>query len=441
MRRVVEAVAPARLGRSFRWLLGSSWVSNLGDGIALAAGPLLVASQTRDPFLVALAVVLQRVPWLLFGLVAGVVADRFDRRSIIMSVQTARTAVLAVLSATIVLDRVNIAVVLVVMFVLGTAETFADTTSSTLLPMVVDKRDLGVGNARIMAGFVTVNQLVGPPVGAALFAAGTVVPFVAQAGCMIASTVMVSRVVLPAHGVDKAARSHIHREIAQGFRWLWNNAAVRTLALTIVTFNVTFGAAWSVLVLYAIERLGTGEVGFGLLITATAVGGLVGTGMYGWLTSRVSLGNLMRAGLIIETLTHLALAVTTTAWVALVILFIFGAHAFVWGTTSTSVRQRAVPTELQGRVSSVYLIGVQGGIVVGSIAGGAIASVWGVTAPFWFAFVGSGVLVALIWRQLTHIAHADEAHLLDASASVLDEGEVEGRIDPTEVDDPDLGVS
>lgn len=415
--RIGEAVAPARLGRPFRWLLGSSWASNLGDGIGLAAGPLLVASQSRDPFLVALAVVLQRLPWLLFGLLAGVVADRFDRRRITMVVQTARAALLIGLSATIVLDQVDITVVLVTMFALGSAETFADTTASTLLPMVVEKRDLGIGNARIMAGFVTVNQLAGPPLGAALFAAGAVVPFVAQAACMAASAAMASRIALPVHGVDKAARSHVRREIAEGFRWLWNNDAVRTLAVTIVTFNVTFGAAWSVLVLYAIERLGTGEVGFGLLTTALALGGLVATAFYGRLATRVSLGNLMRAGLIIETLTHLSLALTTTAWVALLIMLVFGAHAFVWGTTSTSVRQRAVPTELQGRVGSVYLIGVQGGIVVGSVAGGAIAGAWGITAPFWFAFAGSAVLVALIWPQLPHIAHADEAHLRAAGTA------------------------
>lgn len=383
----------------------SSWVSNLGDGIALAAGPLLVASQTHDPFLVALAVVLQRLPWLLFGLLAGVAADRFDRRRIIVGVHALRAAVLVVLSAVIAFDRVDIAVVLIVLFFLGTAEAFADTTASTLLPMVVHDRDLGIGNARIMAGFVTVNQLVGPPLGAALFALGAAAPFVAQAGCMVVGALLASKVALPAHGLAKAARSHVVREIAQGLRWLWGNPAVRTLAITIVTFNVTFGAAWSILVLYAIERLGTGEVGFGLLTTATAVGGLVGTAIYGWLASRVSLGNLMRAGLVIETLTHLALAVTTRAWVALVIMFVFGAHAFVWGTTSTSVRQRAVPMELQGRVTSVYLIGMQGGLVVGSVAGGLVAGVWGVTAPFWFAFVGSGVLVVAIWPQLTHIAH------------------------------------
>ena len=405
--RIVEAIAPARLGRPFRWVLGSAWSSNLGDGISLAAGPLLIASETRDPFLVAMAVVLQRLPWPLFGLVAGVVADRFDRRRIIITAHCTRAAVLVLLSATIAGDQVNIAIVLGAMFVLGTLETFADTTGATLLPMLVEPRDLPVGNARIMTGFATINQLVGPPIGASLFAAGRVAPFLVETVCMLGSALLMSRVALPAHGVEQASRSRVVREIAEGLRWLWRHAAVRTLAITIVTFNVTFGAAWSVLVLYAIERLDMGEVGFGLLTTATAIGGLAGTVIYGRLTARVSLGNLMRVGLILETLTHVALAVTTVPAIALVIMFVFGAHAFVWGTTSTSVRQRSVPSELQGRVSSVYLIGMQGGIVAGSVLGGVIAGAWGVTAPFWFAFVGSAVLVVLIWRQLPHIAHAD----------------------------------
>jgi MFS family permease len=407
--RLVDAVAPPRLGSAFRWLLASSWASNLGDGIGLASGPLLVASETHDPFLVALAVVLQRLPWLVFGLVAGVVADRFDRRRVIIAVQVFRAATLVSLAATVAADRVSIAVVLVAMFLIGTAETFGDTTVTTILPMVVHRDDLPIGNARIMTGFVTLNQLVGPPVGAALFATGRVVPFIFEATLMVVSALLTARVTLPAHGRAAEARTRVRREIAEGFRFLRHDAAVRTLAITIVTFNVTFGAAWSVLVLYAKERLHTGDVGFGLLTTAGAVGGLLGTAVYGRLTARVSLGNLMRAGLIIETVTHLSLALTSTLPIALAIMVVFGAHAFVWGTTSTSIRQRVVPTELQGRVSSVYLIGVQGGIVVGSALGGVIAGAWGVTAPFWFAFVGSAILVALLWQQLTHVAHADEA--------------------------------
>lgn len=133
----------------------------------------------------------------------------------------------------------------------------------------------------------------------------------------------------------------------------------------------------------------------------------MGTASYDWLERHTSLANIMRVSLLIETFTHLGLAVTT-AWLAMAILFVFGVHAFVWGTTSRTVRMRAVPTELQGRVGSLYMIGVFGGIVVGQGLGGVIARIWGVTGPFWFAFVGSAVILVLIWRELAQIAHSDE---------------------------------
>jgi predicted MFS family arabinose efflux permease len=144
------------------------------------------------------------------------------------------------------------------------------------------------------------------------------------------------------------------------------------------------------------------------MTTVAAVGGLGGIVSYDWLERHASLANIMRVGLLIETFTHLGLALTTVGWVALLIMFVFGAHAFVWGTTSRTVRMRAVPQELQGRVGSLYLIGVFGGIVAGQAIGGVIAQVWGLTGPFWFAFVGSAIILVLIWTQLDHIAHADE---------------------------------
>jgi MFS family permease len=406
--RLVEALAPSRLGRDFRWLLASSWAANLGDGIALAAGPLLVASQTQSPILVALAALLQRLPWLLFGLYAGALADRLDRRVVVIVSDLLRVVVLAVLCAAIVTDQVNVAWVLVAMFLLGVAEVFADTTSNTLLPMLVEKRDLGIANSRLMAGFITVNQMAGPPLGAVLFAAGLAVPFVAQALVVLLGALLVARIATPKGAVRDASGSRVGRDIVEGVRWVWHHHAVRTLALVMITFNVTWGAAWSVLVLYATQRLGMGEIGFGLLTTAAAVGGLISTSRYRWLEERVPLATLMRACLTLEVLMHLALAVNTVAWVAIVIMVVFGAYAFVWGTLSTAVRQRAVPTELQGRVGSVYLVGVFGGIVLGQALGGVIADIWGLAAPFWFAFVGSGITLLLIWRQLGYIAHADE---------------------------------
>ena len=407
MSRAAEILLPARLGTGFRWLLASSWSTNLGDGVAVAAGPLLLASLTHDPVLISLAAMMQWAPPLVFGLYAGVLADRYDRRRIVMAADLVRAAVLGVLVFGLAAGAVTVTGALVALGLLATAEVFADNTSATLTPMLVHRDDLAVANSRLQAGFVTLNQLAGPSIGAALFAAGVMWPFAAQLVLVTAGVLLVSRVALPVHGrAASGERGSVRRDIAAGFRWVVHNPAVRTLVLTILIFNVTFGAAWSVLVLYATQRLGLGAVGFGLLTTVSAVGGLLGTVLYGPLTRRVSLGNVMRAGLVIETLTHLALAVTTSAWVAMPIFFVFGAHAFIWYTTSITVRQRAVPADLQGRVTSVNTIGVYGGLVVGSAVGGVLAGHFGVTAPFWFAFAGSAVFVVLLWRELTRIAHA-----------------------------------
>ena len=405
---LVDRVAPPRLGRSFRWLLASSWSANIGDGLALAAGPLLVASQTDNAILVAMAALLQRLPWLLFGLPAGAVADRIDRRRLVMGADAARAATVAVLAVFIVTGHVSIALVLIVMFLIGVAEVFADTTSSTLLPMLVAPVDLGLGNSRFQASFLLAAQLFGPPLGAFLFAIGPAWPFVTQAVCVALGVVLIARIEIPPGGVREVTDTHIRRDIADGIHWLMSHAAVRTLALVIFAFNVTWGAAWSVLVLYALHHLHMGEVGYGLLATATAVGGIVGVSSYTWLERHIPLATLMRTCLLLEVLTHLSLALSTQGWEAIVVMLVFGSYAYVWLTVSQTVRQRAVPTEFQGRVSSVYMVGLFGGLLIGQALGGWIAEVWGLTAPFWFAFVGSGLTLALVWRQLAHIAHAGE---------------------------------
>jgi MFS family permease len=403
----VERIVPARLGPSFRWLLTASVINNAGDGVVVSAGPLLVASQTRDPFLVSLALLMEYLPALLFGVVGGAAADRFDRKRMVVAANLFRAVVLAVLVATILTSAVSIAVVLIALFLLGTAETFADSASSTLVPNLVATEDLGIANARMQGGVVLMNQLVMPPVGAFLFVLGMAIPFAVNAIAFAFGAVLVSRIVVTWRAEREPGSWS--SEMGEGIRWLVAHPPMRTLALTILTFNVTFGAAWSVLVLYAPERLGMNEVGFGLLTAAVAFGGIFGLLLYGSLERRFALGDIMRVGLLIETGTHLVLALTTSPLVALATLCVFGAHAFVWGTTSTVVRQRAVPDELLGRVTGVYRVCIVGGIVVGTPLGGLLAQQLGITAPFWFGFFGSALLVAVLWRQFVHIAHAGAA--------------------------------
>lgn len=427
-----ELIAPRRLGRDFRWLMSSSWTTNVGDGIALSAAPLLIASLTSSPILVAGGLLMQYLPWLLFGLLAGSIADHHDRRRLVMIADGSRAIVVLGLVAFLVTGQVTVWIVLGMAFLYGTAEVFANTAGSTLLPMLVKPADLGVGNARMMGGFLVGNQLIGPPLGAFLFAAGTFWPFVTQIVCVSLGVILISRIartVVPPKSSQPSSQpseptsepvigqtveaatpeSASPHPIREGLRWLRGNPPVRTLVLIILVFNVTWAAPWSILVLYATKHLGLGAVGYGALTTAAALGGLLSTFGFGWLERHVKFATLMRICLSLEVVMHLSFALTTSGIVALIIMFGFGAYAFVWGTISTTVRQRLVPLELQGRIASVNMVGVFGGLVIGELLGGVIAQTWGLTAPWWFAFGGSLITLVIVWRSISHIAAARPA--------------------------------
>ena len=144
MTRLGEWVAPACLGSSFRWLLGSTWASNLGDGFSIAAGPLLIASLTRNPFLVSLAAFMQWLPVFIFGLYSGAIADRVDRHKLILSMNWVRALTLAILTTTLLLHLVTVPIVLIALFAIGTADTFSNNAYSAIVPLLVDKSELGL---------------------------------------------------------------------------------------------------------------------------------------------------------------------------------------------------------------------------------------------------------------------------------------------------------
>jgi MFS family permease len=406
---VIARIAPPALGRDFRWLWAQATITNLGDGMLLAAGPLLVTTITREPFAVAASVFLQHLPWVLFGIPAGAIIDRVDRRRLTIVVNVLRGSVLLALTVTILTGTIDLWIIFLSVFLLGTAEAFTDNASSALVATHVPKEHLGVANSRMSGTGILGNQLLGPPLGAILFGVGMAIPFGVDAICVLLGAVLVGRIAKTVAPVTPPERRHIRHEIADGARWLWHHPPIRALALTIFSFNVTFGMTYGLYVLLAKERLGLDDLGYGLLLTVAAIGGIAGSVAYPALERRFSLATLMRAGLLLETMTHLIFAVTTLPIVAAATMLLFGVHETIWGTTSTTVRQRTVPSSFLGRVTSVYMLGLFGGLVIGSVIGGAVAQRFGITAPFWLAFVGSALILAVIWRTLDDIAHAPMA--------------------------------
>lgn len=395
---------PSELGQDFRKIWPASAISNLGDGAMIAAGPLLVASITDEPLAVGIAAFVQQLPWLLFALFSGALVDRLDRRLVVVASDTFRAIVLGALGIAVLVGASPLWAVYLTLFLLGTAETLADSASSALLVNAVPRKHLGKANARLYATGTAANQLGGPPIGALLFALGTGVPLVMNAVTFAAAAILIARVtVRPSVARKDTARTALWTDVREGVKWLWNHAGVRTLAWTILVMNITFMAAFATWVLFAKQRLGLSETQFGLLISASAVGAIAGMPVYHLLEPRVGSLALLRAGLVVETTVHLILAVTTSPIVVVATMTVFGVHAVVWGIVSTTARQLATPDALMGRVNNVYTLASIGGAALGALLGGVLAQRFGLTVPFVFAFVGMVIMTVLAWRPLRHV--------------------------------------
>ena len=378
-------------------------MSNLGDGVTLVAGPLLAASLTRDPRLVAGLAVAQRLPWLLFSLVSGALVDRLDRRLLMVRVDAARAVAVGLLGVAVFADVATLPLLYVVFFTLGTAETLFDNAAISILPSVAPGEQLARENGRLLGVQMVANELVAPPVGGLLFATAAAVPFLLDAGSFAAAAALVAamsgrfRVERP----EGTAPTTLRSEIAEGVRWLARHRLLRVLAVAIALMNLTLSATLSILVLYAQERLGLGSVGYGLLLSSMAVGGisasLVAERVIGWLGPATT----MRLGLVIESSTHLVLALARSPYLVGVIFALFGFHAMTWSVISVSLRQELIPARLLGRVNSAYALFGFGSLSLGAIAGGVRAARYGLPAPFWCSFAAMTVLTLACWPILS----------------------------------------
>ena len=237
----------------------------------------MVASVCPEPIAVGGAVAAQQLPWLLFALFSGAAADRLDRRRLMVTVNTARALVLLLIFAAVTGGFLTLPLLYLTLFLLGTAETLADTAGSALIVGAVETDQLGRANARLSATFTVGNQLLGPPLGAFLFAATPSAPFAMHAAVLAIAAVLVARLRLtPTTTETEASAISLSDQILEGLRWLRGNRGLKALTWCIVIMNMTFMTASATWVLYAQNRLGLDSPGFGLLLTAGAVGGLTG---------------------------------------------------------------------------------------------------------------------------------------------------------------------
>ena len=376
--------APAGLGRDFWALLSASFLANLSDGIFFIALPLLAIGLTDEPALVAGVTVASRLPWLVFALIAGALADRFDRRRTMVLVDGARALLLIGLTIAVATDTATIWHVYGVAFVLGCFETMFDTAASSILPNIVGRENVVSANSRLHAVELTMNQFVGPPIGGFLVAMALSTAFGAAAAGYLGALLL----LLTLRGSFRAERTRpdasIRSDIAEGIRYLAHHRLLRTMALVVGPMNLAAMAILGIVVLYAVSPgpLGLDAVGFGLLTTAGGAGWIIGTLLASRLERWFGRANLFTAciaGLLAQDLVYI---VVPQAVVIGIVLLVTGTIGGAFNVVFGSLRQRIVPNHLLGRVMASFRIISWGTLPLGALLGGLIGSSFGLVAVF-----------------------------------------------------------
>ena len=409
----------SRLGPSFRRLVSSATVSGLGDGVRIAALPLLAAALTASPTTIAAVTLAGGLPWALFALISGALVDRWDRRRVMALSDAARFVVTAVLVTLVATHHSSIAAILVVAFLLGTAETFFDNASQAILPSIVNDKLLERANGRLYAAQIVTIQFVGPPLGALLFGWGMALPFGFDSASFGLSAILLigmtvtrhprPNATVPAGHEDRSTASQLRAEIAEGLRWLWAHRPLRTLAITLGLFNFTGTAMESILVLFALHTLHIGRFGYGLLFTTYAVGGLLGTVVAERIGRRVPTRLLVLLIIIVCAASEIVMGAVPNRWVAGAMYALQGLGSVVWNIVTVSLRQRIIPSELLGRVNSVYRAIAWGTMPLGALVGGFIARWFGLQAPFIFAGAAMIVVGVVSYPSLAGLSPPDPA--------------------------------
>ncbi|MEV4102783.1 MFS transporter [Nonomuraea sp. NPDC049649] len=376
-------MAATSLGPAYHRLWWATALSNLGDGIRAAALPLLAAALTKDPVAVAGVAIAGQSPWLIFGLFAGGVVDRFDRRRLTVLVDVARVTLLVALVVALSLGIAGIAMVYAVAFFCGIGETLRDTATVTLLPPLVNDADLDRANGGLVNAEVAGNELVGPPIGGYLFGVAMVLPFAINGGTLALAAALIFSLpnIFTPKPRSGARKGQIWRDTLEGLRWLTRHRHLRLLLILAGLFALMDSAWFAILVLYVPQILGLPEWGYGVLLGVGAIGGLAGGYFAARITRSIGSTAALTTCLASAALGQLMLGVTTSAIVAASGLALTSAAFGVWAVVARTLRQRLTPPELLGRVSSASMTVGMGAAPLGALIGGLLAAQWGLTAP------------------------------------------------------------
>jgi MFS family permease len=387
------------LGRDFQYLWSASLISPLGDGALLAAVPLMAKSLTTDPRLISGVAFATTLPWLLLSLVGGAVVDRFDRRRLMIAAQITQAVLVGVLALLVTAHLTRIWMLYVLPFGVATGEVMFTSASQTVVGTMVSADNLERANGRLVVNQTVARQFAGPPLGSVLFVYALPLPFWLNTLTFSLSVAMIVRIRASATASDTkkvATGASLFANVAEGLRWLMRNRLMRTLALVAGISMFGESMAQATLVLFSSNVLHLGNLGYGVLLAAMAIGGVIGGMVSGRAVNRFGSRPVAIAAQTACSVMWLGIGLIGRNPFTVVALFIlYSVGESMWVVVVQSTRQRLVPNELLGRVTGAGRMITWGSIPLGSLVGGFVATYFGLITP-WIVGGGLSLLVTVV---------------------------------------------
>ena len=383
---------PALDSPVYRRFLGTAFLGNVGVWMQVTAQGWLVLGLTDSAAALGVASAAGIAPVLVLSLLGGVLADRVDRRRILMSAQFAAAAFAAVLAVLTTTGRVEYWQVLVLAVLTGSATALSMPAFQAIVSTLVPRAVLGNAIALNAAQF-NLSRIIGPvAAGVAIAAGGLAVAFWINAAMLVVVGVVVTRLPLAdAAGAGRAPAS-LWSNLVDGLRYVRGQPPVAVLLALAAVPGLFMLNYLALLPVMARDVLGLGAGGLGVLTAAIGVGALTGSLTVAIVRPSGGSGRLLVLGLAVASVALIGYGFSTSVPLSLALLAVLGAAQVAYYATTNTLLQILVPGRLRGRVLSLYILTSFGAIPIGNLAAGALAERFG--APL--ALAGGGVLTLLI---------------------------------------------
>ncbi|MCE0487481.1 MFS transporter [Ornithinimicrobium sediminis] len=397
-----QPVAP--LGRTFHVHLTGVGLANIADGIMAAAVPLIAVTLTRSPLLVSLISVAFFLPWLLFGILAGVVVDRTDRRRTQLAGMAVRVTLLVTLTTLLVSDRLTMPLLIAVAFGYGITDVVVDLAGSSIVPSIAPRSRLSAANGRVLAVQQVCATFVGAPIAAGLLVLGAGWAAGVPAALAVTFLLVVGLGMRGSYRVERTGTATGWAEVTEGARFLLRHPVLRPLLVSGSVLNMANTGYFAVFVLWVVgagSQVGLAAEHYPLLVMLLAVGAVVGSLLAERLVRRWAEMPLMFAcwgvnsvGLLVPLLWPRPVPIAAT-------FLVLGVTNTIGNVIGQTVRQRLVPGELLGRVGGAARTIGYGLMPLGAVLGGQVAETWGLPAVFVGATVTCLLAVAYVASQVS----------------------------------------